>query len=205
MLNLVGSDREFLLISFWDISSAYCGLWNAPVLQCCRAEHLEVASSWWRSSGLRQRPVAIGDNFGWIHFLSRDVHKRSGQFLDSNKEGILSFALLELFRIARTTLHCPFHESSFLILHWMGCRHYFVVDRLEDLVDEDDSRSSGRAREHWNFRLISQLNLTIQIFWSRCWTLRTNGLVVQSQVSPCLFDLRKSVQSQVSPVLVWSA
>ena len=29
----------------------------------------------------------------------------------------------------------------------MGCRHYFVVDRFEDLVDEGDSRSSSRTRE----------------------------------------------------------
>ena len=27
----------------------------------------------------------------------------------------------------------------------MGCRHYFVADRLEDLVDEDDSQSSSRV------------------------------------------------------------
>ena len=38
----------------------------------------------------------------------------------------------------------------------MGCRHYFVVDRFEDLVDEGDSRSSSRAHEHENFRLVSQ-------------------------------------------------
>ena len=33
------------------------------------------------------------------------------------KKGILSIAVLELFRIARTTPHCPCHESSLLILH----------------------------------------------------------------------------------------
>ena len=75
----------------------------------------------------------------------------------------------------------------------MGCRHYFVVDRLEDLVDEVGSRSSWRAHEHEIFQLVSQLNVAIQIFWSRCpphWTLRTNRLVVLSQrVSPFYRDL----------------
>ena len=40
MLSLSGSDREFLQISFWDISFEHCELWNAlSVLQFCRAEH----------------------------------------------------------------------------------------------------------------------------------------------------------------------
>ena len=34
-----------------------------------------------------------------------------------NREGILSIALSELFRRARITLHCPFHESSLSIRH----------------------------------------------------------------------------------------
>ena len=33
----------------------------------------------------------------------------------------------------------------------MGCRHSFVADRLEGLVDEDDSRSSSRVREHGSY------------------------------------------------------
>ena len=75
----------------------------------------------------------------------------------------------------------------------MGCGHYFVVDRLEVLVDEGDSRSSSRAHEHENFRLVSQLNVAIQILWSRCplsWAAWTNQLVVQSQrVSSFYHDL----------------
>ena len=35
--------------------------------------------------------------------------------LDSSREDIESIALLELFRITRITLHCPFHESSSVI------------------------------------------------------------------------------------------
>ena len=106
---------------------------------------------------LRKHPVAIGENVGWIRFLSRDVHKCNRLFLDSNKETILSIALLELFRITRTTLHCPFHESSLSIRHRMGCRRYFVASRLGMLLDEDDCRSSSRVREHGSFLLVSQL------------------------------------------------
>ena len=130
-LDLVGSDREFHQISFWDISSAHCGPRNVlSVPQFCRAEHHEVANSWWRSSGLRKHPVVIGENVGWIRFLSRDVHKCNRRFLVSNKEIILSIALLELFRMTRTALHCPFHESLLSTRHWMGCRRYFVANRL---------------------------------------------------------------------------
>ena len=75
----------------------------------------------------------------------------------------------------------------------MGCRHNFVVDRLEDLVDEGGSRSSWRAHEHENFWLASLLNVAIHILWSRCplrWSLWRNRLVVQSQqVSPFYHDL----------------
>ena len=138
MLNLVGSDREFHQNSFRDISSAQCDLWNAlSVLQCCRAVHLEVAPTWWHSSGLIKRPITFGEN-GSIHILSRDVHKCNRQVFDSKKEGILSIALLELFRIPQIALNCPCRESSLLILHWMGCRRYFVANRLEVLLDEDD-------------------------------------------------------------------
>ena len=35
----------------------------------------------------------------------------------------------------------------------MGCKHYFVVDRVEELVDEGGSRSSSRAHEHESFQL----------------------------------------------------
>ena len=39
----------------------------------------------------------------------------------------------------------------------MGCKRYFVANQLEVLVDEDDSRSSSRVREHGSFLLVSQL------------------------------------------------
>ena len=134
--------------------------------QFCRAEHHEVAPFWWRSAGLRKHPVAIGENFGWIRSLSRDVHKCNRLFLDSNIEGILSIALLELFRITRVTLHCPFHESSLSIRHWMDCRRYFVANRLEVLLGEDDSRSSLRCLFHncaWKSR-----HSEVNVISSRC-------------------------------------
>ena len=66
----------------------------------------------------------------------------------------------------------------------MGCRHYFVVDRLEDLFDEGGSRSSWRAHEHESFQLVSQLHVAIRMFWSRS-RLPLNALIGSKQrVSP---------------------
>ena len=138
------------------------------VPQFCRAEYHVVAPFWWSSVGLRKLPVATGENFGWIRYQSRDVQKCNRLFLDSNKEGILSIALWELLCITRIALHCPCHESSLLIRHWMGCRRHFVANRLEVLLDEDDSRSSSRVREHGSFLLVSQLHVAIQTLWSQC-------------------------------------
>ena len=36
----------------------------------------------------------------------------------------------------------------------MGCRHYFVVDLVEELVDEGGSRSASRAHEHESFQYV---------------------------------------------------
>ena len=38
----------------------------------------------------------------------------------------------------------------------MGCRHLFVVDLVEELVDEGGSRSALRAHEHDSSQLVSQ-------------------------------------------------
>ena len=62
----------------------------------------------------------------------------------------------------------------------MGCRHYFVVDRLEDLFDEGGSRSSWRAHEHESFQLVSQLHVAIRMFWSRS-SLPLNALIGSKQ------------------------
>ena len=50
------------------------------------------------------------------------------------------------------------------------CNKLFLEsnNRLEALVDEGDSRSSSRVREHGKFRLVSQLHVAIQTPWSRC-------------------------------------
>ena len=76
----------------------------------------------------------------------------------------------------------------------MGCRHYFVANRLEMLVDEGDSRSSSRVHEHGSFLLVSQLHVAIQTPWSRClfpsavWAHR--WIVHFQRISPFLHDLR---------------
>ena len=71
---------------------------------------------------MKKHPVAIGENFGWIRFQLRDVHKCNRLFLDSNKKNFLSIGLLELFRITRITLHQPFPRiiafDSFLSGVW---------------------------------------------------------------------------------------
>ena len=126
---------------------------------------------------------------GWIDFLSRDAHKCSKKCLDSNKEGILSIALKKLSRVTQIALHWPCLESSSLIFHLMGCKHYFVADRLEDLVDEDDSRSSSRVHEHENFRLVSQLHVAIQTPWSRYLSPRAGGTSVHQRVAPFYLNL----------------
>ena len=66
--------------------------------------------------------MSIEGCLGWLHFLSRSVHKCSRRCLESSKEGILSIAFLELFHTTWITPHCPFHESSPSIRHWMGCK-----------------------------------------------------------------------------------
>ena len=196
VLNLVGSDREFHQNSFWYISSARCGPRNAvSVPQFCHAEHHEVAASWWCSAGLRKHPVAIGwKNLAGFAFNQEMYTSAIDHSLIPIKEGIQSTALLELFRITRITLHCPFHESSLSICHWMGCRRYFAASRLKVLLDEDDSRSSSRVREHGSFLLVSQLHVATQTFWSQCIFPRsvwTNRWIVHFQ--------------RVSPFLIWSA
>ena len=65
---------------------------SRPFLMTIRCSALSRAS---RSS--------IGEDVGWIHFLSRDV-----QIVQS----ILSIALSVLFRMTRIAPHCPRHESS---------------------------------------------------------------------------------------------
>ena len=43
----------------------------------------------------------------------------------------------------------------------MGCRRYFATSRLEVLVDEHDSRSSSRVREHGSSLHVSHLHVAI--------------------------------------------
>ena len=43
----------------------------------------------------------------------------------------------------------------------MGCRRYFAASRLEVLLDEDDSRSSSRARERGSSLLVSHSEVNV--------------------------------------------
>ena len=56
-VDLVERDREFLQISFWDISSVHCGPQNAlSVRRFRRAEHRGVFPSWWRNTEMERAP-----------------------------------------------------------------------------------------------------------------------------------------------------
>ena len=85
--------------------------------------------------------------------LSRDGRKCNNDALIPVKQAFFELQLkncltqLKELYIAHVLNHLLGH------VHWMGCRHYFVVDRLEDVVDEGGSRSSWRAHEHENFQL----------------------------------------------------
>ena len=110
----------------------------------------------------REHPVLVYEICGWIRFQPRSVRSCSGSLLDSSGEDIENIALSELFRTTRITLHCPCHESSLSKCHWLVCRLYFAASRPEVLLDEDDSRSSSRARESGSSLLVSQLQVAIQ-------------------------------------------
>ena len=45
---------------------------------------------------------------------------------------------------------------------------FFVVDLVEEIVGEGGSRSSWQVHEHDSSQLVSQQNVAIRVFWSRC-------------------------------------
>ena len=157
------------------------------ILQFCRVEHHGDAHSWLRRAGQGEHPVIVFETFFWIRFQPRTVRKCSRSLLDSNREDILSIALSELFRMTRRTLHCPFHESLLLILHWMGCRCYFAASRLELLLDllHEFANTEVFCFFHnclWQTSLKSVLFLALRE--------QTDGLSTLHKSPPCLFDLR---------------
>ena len=179
ILGLVEIDREFHRNFFWDITSSRCGPHSTLSVL-----HFAVPST--MRSPLLDDVVRDWENIQspFVKVLAGFAFNQDGSLLDSNTESILSIALLELFRITRITLHCPFHESLLLILYWMGCKRYFAANRLQVLLDADDSRSSCTCS--WTH--LSQVHVTIQTLWSQFLFPRvvwTNRLVAHSQVSPC--------------------
>ena len=67
----------------------------------------------------------------------------------------------------------------------------FVVDLVEELIGEGGSRSSWRFHEHDSYQLVSQQNVAIRVFWSRCQPRLTLSaqLVSKQRVSPFYRDL----------------
>ena len=181
-LDLVGNDREFQ-ISF---DTSLPRIVGHMVLFLCFS--FAVPSTTRSPSLMTKRGIENASSCHWQKvWLDSLFNQCNRSLLDSKKEGILSNARLEMFRISRITLHCPFDESSPSNRHWMGCRRFFATNRLQVLLDEDDSRSSWRVREHKSFRLVSHLHDAIQTIWSRCLFPRavwTNRWIVHSQVSP---------------------
>ena len=130
------------------------------------------------------------DRIKILVFFVHGIHKQKEDYLSvalmsfvhgihKQKEDCLSVAQILTSRY-QSRIHCPFHESSLSNCHWMVWRRYFASNRLEMLLDKDDSRSLSRVREHWNFMLVSQLHVAIQTPWSQClclhvvWTNRTH-------------------------------
>ena len=125
------------------------GAWHTYKRGSPRSEHLKVAPSWQRSSRLRKRPIAIDENVGWIHFLSRDVHKCNRLFLDSNTERILGIALLEFSRIDWNSFALSMSWIIFFDFSLNGMQALLCwKSAWECLSMRSGSRSSSGVREH---------------------------------------------------------
>ena len=168
ILDLVGNNREFHQILFDTslprvvvLKMLFLCL-NFAVPSTTRSPHSDDVVRDWES--IQSPLVKMLAGFAFNKEMSTSAIDHS---LIPIKKAFWALHL-ELFRITRTTLHCPFHESSLSNRHWMGCRRYFAANRLEVLLDEDDSRSSSRVREHGRFLLVSQLHMAIQTLWSQC-------------------------------------
>ena len=113
--------------------------------------------------------------------------------LRSSMIGILCTASWCLSRTIQTALRCPCPESFARTSYWTSCRLCFVVDLVEEILGEGGSRSSWQVHEHDSSQLVSQQNVAIRVFWSRCQprlTLIARDLCHGKQrVSPFYHDL----------------
>ena len=96
---IVGYEVLFLCFSFVVPSTSRSTLLDDAVLDC---------------ENVQSPVVKMLPGFTFNQEMSTSAIDYS---LIPTMNAFLSIALLELFRIARITLHCPFHESLLLILH----------------------------------------------------------------------------------------
>ena len=101
-------------------------------------------------------------------FLSSDARRCNRWCQGSNATSTLCIAFQVLSRSIQTSLHCQCPESFALSSYWTGCRLCSVVNLVEEIVGEGGSRFSSQIHEHDSCQLVSQQNVVIQVFWSRC-------------------------------------
>ena len=195
MLDLVGSDHEFLQISCRDISSERCGLWNAlSVLRFSRAEHHEVTPSWyyvvldWES--VQSPLVKIWAGFAFKEEMSTSAIDNSLIPLKAfwALYAWYSFAQLEQLYTAHFTNHRLGIVAEWLvgvILLQIGLKCFSVrmtLDLLHEFANTEVFCLFHNCM--WQSRH-SEVNV---IFPRAVWTNR--WIVHFSQVSPFSFDLR---------------
>ena len=88
--------------------------------------------------------------------------------LHSSMISILCTASWDQSRTIQAAPHCQCPESLSWTSYWTGCRLRFVVGLADEIVGEGDSRSSWQVHEHDSCQLVSQQNVAIHVFWSRC-------------------------------------
>ena len=185
--NPPGSHREFLQISFWDISSARCGPHGA--LFCasdlpCRAHRgcsfLDYVALEWES--IQSPLVQMLAGFAFNQEMSTSATDHS---------------MIPIEKTLRTLhfRHCFAEVEQLYIAHFTNHHFRFVTEWFVDVIC---CKSAWRARR-WGWPSIfftssrtrklsaSQLHVAIQTLWSQCLFPRaewTNRLVVYWQVSP---------------------
>ena len=176
------SDREFLQISFWDISFERCWLWNAlSVLHFCRAEALRSSSRF--EKAFQSSLVKIMDGFTFFQ-------KKSTKVTDPS---------LIPMKMAFRTLHlwnCFTELEQLYIAHvtnyhfWFFTKWVVSVVLLQFGLKCSSMKMTLDLHEFANtkvFCFFSQLHVAIQILWNRCpCTLFQHDLRLRFRLRLCL-------------------